>query len=189
MNEENKFLEEYNQKLQKAIEVLREDLATIRTGRANPEMIAHTRLSVYGGTAQLEINELGTLTTDDPQTLVLVPFDLSIISEIENSLRSAKLNLSIIPEENKIRLKLPPMSEERRKEYLILAGKKIEGSRIMVRQIRREAMQEIDKNLKSEQIGEDEKFRLEKLAQEIVDKIMEKIKEIGEKKEEEIRNI
>lgn len=183
------LLKDFESKLDKVIEILREDLATIRTGRVSPEIVAHVKLNVYEGTQVLELDELGTLTTEDAQTILFAPFDVSIIDEIEKGLRKANLRLSIVPEKERIRFKVPPMSEERREEYVILAHKKIEGARIMARQIRKEAMQDIDRQLKNEEISEDEKFRLQKKVQEMVDKTMEEMREIGEAKEKEIRSI
>jgi ribosome recycling factor len=185
----DQFLQDFEVKLDKVLDVLKQDLATIRTGRANVQMVAHVVLSVYEGTQKLELGELGTVTTQDAQTIVFVPFDHSIIKEVEKGLRKANLSFSIIPEEDKIRLKVAQMSRERRVEYIELAKKKVEGAKILGRQVRKEAMQNIKRKVEREEIGEDEKFRLEKKIQGAVDRVMEKIQEIGEKKEEEIRQL
>lgn len=183
------LLKDFEGKLEKAVEILHDDLATIRTGRATSGMIEKVVLKVYGGTQSLRVEELATIGTEDSQTLVVMPFDPSIIEEIEKGLREANLGLSVSPIDGRLRLKIPQLTEEQREEYVKLAQRKVEGGHIMVRQIRKEAMQNIKKQFDAEEISEDGKFKLEKEIQELVDKIMEKIKALGEQKEQEIRSI
>ncbi|MDP3982857.1 MAG: ribosome-recycling factor [bacterium] len=176
-------------KMDKAVEVLKEDLSSIRVGQANPSMVAEIRLSVYNGTQNLSVEELATITTEDPSTISITPFDISILEEIEKGLRRANTNMSVIPDEDKIRLKLPPLTAERREEFVILIGKKIEGARIMVRQIRQEAMHDAKGGQDRGEVSEDERFKLEKQVQEVTDKTMEEISKIGEQKETQVRSL
>ena len=176
-------------KMDKAVEVLKEDLSFIRVGQANPSMVAEIRLSVYEGTQNLRIEEIATITTEDPSTISIAPFDISILEEIEKGLRRANTNMSVIPDEDKIRLKLPPLTADRREEFVILIRKKIEGARIMVRQIRQEAMRDAKGSQDRGDISEDERSMLEKQVQEITDKTMEEISKIGEQKETQVRSL
>jgi len=182
-------VEEVKHKMDKALEVLKEDLATIRVGQASSSMVESLRLDVYDGTQSLLVEELATISTEDPSTISITPFDVSILEEIEKGLRKANTNMSVIPDDDKIRLKLPPLTSERREEFVTLVGKKIEGARIMVRQIRKEAMHSAKVAQDQGEISEDERFRLEKQIQEETDKTMETIAQVGEQKETQIRSL
>lgn len=176
-------------KMDKAIEVLKEDLSSIHVGQASPSMAAQIRLDVYDNTQSLLVEELATIATEDPKTISITPFDISILEDIEKGLRKANINMSILPGDDKIRLQLPPLTAQRREEYVVLVGKKIEGARIMVRQIRQEAMHSAKVSLDDKEISEDEKYKLEKRIQEITDKTMDEINKIGEQKETQIRSL
>lgn len=177
------------EKMQKAVSVLKDDLSTIRTGRATPALVENVEAKVYEGTQTLTIKELATITTDGPRSLIISPFDPSVISEIEKAINSANLGFSAIVDENIIRIKIPPLTQERREEFLKLAGAKIEGGRIMVRQIRQEAMSKIKKLFEEKEISEDEKFRLEKEVQKATDQTIEEIEKLRQRKEKELREV
>ena len=177
------------QKMEKALAILSQDLGTIRAGRSNPQLVENVRVKVYGGTQELAIFELATITSSGPQTLILTPFDVAIATEIEKGLMQANLGLSISNEGELIRIKLPPLTEERRNEFVKLAKTKTEGVRIMVRQIRHEGISNIRRRFDAKEIGEDVKFRLEKDVQKITDGIMEKIDQLLESKVAELTNV
>lgn len=182
-------LTEAQGKMLKALEIIRGDLGTIRTGRATPALVENVVVAVYGGTQKLRIMELGTITTSDSRTIVIMPFDLSIIEEINKSLQVANLGLTPVLEGDVIRISIPALSEERRQEYLKLAKQKLEMGRIMIRQIRHAAMDEIKKTLEAKEISEDDQKRLEKNLQTLTDELMAEIDEIARKKEEELLQI
>ena len=183
------MLSQTREKMEKAVEILAEDLATIRSGRATPALVENIKISCYGGTQALKLLELATITTQDAQTLLISPFDPTILEEIEKGIREADLGLVPSVEGNLIRVKIPPLSEERREEFLKLAKRKLEGGRIMVRQIRKEAKIKIRKAFEEGEINEDEKKSLEKKVQEVTDEINAKIEMMGKKKEEELMSI
>lgn len=183
------MLEEVQQKMQKALEIIRQDLSTIRTGRATPALIENVTISVYGGTQRLKMMELGTITAGDPRTLAITPFDSSIIEEINRGLFEANLGLTPVVDGQIIRLTIPPLSEERRQEYLKLAKQKIEAGRIMIRQIRHEMMSNLKRKFEEKQISEDDRRRSEKDLQEITDKIIAEIDDLGKRKEEELLRV
>jgi len=183
------LLQEIRDRMEKALEVLSEDLATIRSGRATPVLVENIKISCYGGTQTLKVLELATITTQDGQTLVVSPFDPTVIEEIEKGILEANLGLMPAVDGNLIRVKIPPLSEERRQEYLRLAKQKLEGGRIMIRQIRKEAMMKIKRSAESDEINEDEKKHLEEQIQEITDEVNSKIGMMGKRKEEELMRL
>ncbi|MBI4999353.1 ribosome recycling factor [Candidatus Gottesmanbacteria bacterium] len=182
-------LSETQQKMQKALEIIRGDLATIRTGRATPALVENVVLLVYGGSQKLKMAELATITTLDPKTLIINPFDPSIAQEIERGLLEANLGLTPVLEGEIIRITIPPLSAERRQEYLKLAKQKLETGRIMIRQIRHEVMSDLKRMFEEKQISEDDRRRQEHDLQELTDKYIAEIEELGRRKEEELLQI
>lgn len=181
------------QAMQKTLEILRVDLASIRTGKATPALVEDVIVSVYGGSTRLKIKELVTITILDSQTLVIIPFDASIIGEIQKGIMEANIGLNPSSDGQNIRISIPPLSEERRGELIKLMHQKLENGRIMVRQVRHEAMQEIKKSFGHAQdhgqISEDEKERIEKEVQKVTDETNAEIDAMGKKKEEELIQI
>lgn len=173
------------QKMQKALEVLKTDLATVRTGKATPSLIENVIVSVYGGTTKMRVMELSTVGVSDPHTLLLSPFDKSIIGEIQKGIEVANLGLTPAINGDVIRISIPPLSEERRQELIKLMHQKLENGRIMVRQIRHDAMSEI----KKQELPEDETARLEKEIQKATDDFTSEIDSMGKKKEEDLLQI
>lgn len=177
------------QKMQKVMEVLRTDLSTVRTGRAAPSLVEHIVISAYGGTQRLKVMELATISVSDPHTLLITPYDGSIIGEIQKGILEANVGLNPVIDGQVIRISIPPLSEERRGELIHLMRQKLENGRIMVRQVRHEAMLDIKKQYNNKTISEDEMARLEKETQRITDEIMAQIEGMGKKKEEELLQI
>jgi len=182
-------LSETQQKMQKALEVIRGDLGTIRSGRATPALVENVVVTVYGGTQKLKLVELATITAGDPRTLVITPFDPSIIEEIYRGLLEANLGLTPVLEGEVIRITIPPLSEERRQEYIKLAKSKLEAGRIMIRQIRHDLMSDLKRAFEEKTLSEDDRRRLEKELQELTDKFIGEIEELGRRKEEELLQV
>lgn len=183
------LLQEISDKMEKALEVLAEDLATIRSGRATPALVENIKISCYEGRQTLKLLELATIAIQDSRTLLVSPFDLTVIEEIEKGILGANLGLTPAVDGNLIRVKIPPLSEERRREYLKLAKAKLEGGRIMVRQIRKEAMMKIKRAAESGEVNEDERKNLEDQIQKITDEVNANIEMMGKKKEEELMRL
>jgi len=175
------------QKLQQIIDYLRSELATIRTGRAHATLVEDLPVEAYG--QRMTIKELASITTPDPHLIVIEPWDKSILPEIEKAIRESQLGLSPAVDEGIIRVSVPPLSEERRREFVKLVKERVEEARQKVRHARQEAIEEIRRQEKEKEISEDEKFRLQKEIQKQVEGANEEIKEIGEEKEEEILRI
>ena len=176
-------------KMNKILEVVRNDLSTVRTGRAAPSLVENIVINAYGATQRLKVMELTTITTSDPQTLAVTPFDHSIIGEIQKGILEANLGLNPVIDGQIIRISIPRLSEERRQELIHLMKQKLENGRIMVRQVRHEAMADIKKQQNNKSISEDEAGRMEKEVQKLTDELMEDIEGMGKKKEEELPQI
>lgn len=181
----DQVINETKQKMAKALEVLQGDIATVRTGKATPALIENVVISVYGGTAKMRILELATINVSDPHTLTLSPFDPSITSEIQKGIQDANVGLSPAVNGDVIRIAIPPLSAERRQELIKMMHQKLENGKVMLRQIRHDAMSDIKKG----ELSEDETSRLEKEVQKLTDDYSAEIDTIGKRKEEELLQI
>jgi len=173
-------------KMRKILDVLRTDLATVRAGRAAPSLVENIIINAYGGTQRLRVMELATITSSDPQSLVITPFDNSIIGEIQKGIAEANVGLNPVIDGQIIRISIPRLSEERRQELIHLMRQKLENGRIMVRQARHETMADIKKQKDQKTISEDEAGRMEKEVQKLTDELIGDIEGMGKKKEEEL---
>ena len=176
-------------KMQQVVELVASDVATIRTGRATPGLIEDLEVSVYGGQQKLKIQELATISAPDTQTLVIDPWDKSIIGEIKQGIMAANIGLTPGIDGEIVRISLPPMTTEDREKYVKLLSTKIENGRVMIRQIRGDVMHDLKKDFEERNITEDEKFGNEKRLQALTDEFIGKIEEIGERKKEELLQI
>lgn len=176
-------------KMQKVLEILKSDLSTVRTGRAAPSLVENIIINAYGGTTKLRVLELAHITSSDPQTLVITPFDPTITTEIQKGVMEAQVGLNPVVDGQIIRISIPPLSEERRRELIHLVNQKLEGGRIQVRQVRHEAMEETKKKFSVKTISEDDMVRLEKEIQKITDDVILEIDSLGKRKEEELLQI
>ena len=179
------FIPTTKRNMEKAVEVLRGDLATIRTGKAAPSLVENITVTVYNGASKLRIMEVATVNASDPHTLVLTPFDASIIEEIRKGIMESGAGLNPASDGQVIRISIPPLSQERREELIHLMRQKLENGHIMIRQIRHEAMNDIKKG----DFAEDETKRLEKEVQRATDEFVAEIDALGKKKEEELMQI
>ena len=183
------IINETRLKMQKGLQVLMGDIATVRTGRATPALVENVVVSVYGGTQRLKIMELATISASDPQTLVLSPFDTSILSEMQKGIMEANIGLTPSTDGNVIRISIPPLSEERRIELIKLMKQKLENGRIAIRQIRQDARNIVRKKHIDKEMSEEEMYRIEKEIQKITDEMILSVDEMGRKKEEELLQI
>lgn len=177
------------QKMQQSLAVLQEDLGTVRTGRAMPSLIENVVVSVYQGAQRLKIKELATISVSDPQTLVLQPFDPSIAAEMQKGIMEANIGLTPSSDGNIIRISIPPLSEERRKDLIKLMRQKLENGKITIRQIRQDARNVVRKQHLDKEISEEQMFRTDQEIQKITDEIILVVDEMGSKKEAELLQI
>lgn len=176
------------QHMQKVLEVLHTDLATVRTGRAAPSLVENLVVDVYGGT-KMKILELATIASIDQHTLTITPYDNATIEEIRKGIMEANTGLTPIIDGPLIRISIPQLSEERRQQLIQLMKQKLENGRIMVRQSRHESMDAIKKQLTEKEISEDDAQRLEKEVQKVTDETTAEIEAMGKKKEQELLQI
>ena len=158
MIEETMF--EAEEKMDKAVEVLKEDFAGIRTGRANPGLFNKLTVEYYGAPTPLQ--QLASFQNPEPRTILVIPFDKSAMHEIERAIRDSDLGVNPSSDGNQIRCVMPELTEERRREYIKLANHKAEEARVSVRNIRRKAKTDLDKLVKDGEVGEDDGTRAEK---------------------------
>lgn len=179
------FLNQARDKMEKAIEVVKEDLETIRIGRARPALVEKIKVEAYEGTI-LEIRELANITVPDPQQIIISPWDKTIIKKIGQAIRDSTLKVNPILEEGLIRIKVPTLTEERKRELAKLVEMKVESGRKIIRNIRNEAKSEIEELKGESDISEDDIFRGLQDLQELHDEFIGKIEELGEEKKREI---
>ncbi len=171
------------QKFQRVVDVVRQDLATIRTGKASPQLIESLLVDAYG--SKMKLVELGTITATDPTTLIVTPFDIANAEAVASAIAEANLGLTALVEDTRVRVVVPPLSEERRQEYVKLAKTKAEGGKVMLRQIRHEAMENITKS----GLDEDSQKHLEKEIQALTDKMVAELDLLASEKEKELLTI
>ena len=172
--------------MQKAVDHFKVEIAAIRTGRAVPALIENIPCNAYGGTAKLSVKELGTLATSDAQTLVVQPWDQSVIGEIRQGILAANVGLTPVIDNNIIRISVPSLTTERRSEYVKLLHGKTEDTKVSVRNSRQDKMHMIKNAFEEKNISEDEQFKAEEDLQRITDEFVGQIEAIEEKKEAEI---
>jgi ribosome recycling factor len=171
-------VEEAKRRMEDALEAMRREFASIRTGKATPALLDTVRVEAYG--SKMPINQVATVHTPEPSLIVVQPFDKSQLAAIERSILTADLGLNPANDGNIIRVPIPPLNEERRKEYVKLLHKMAEEGRVSVRHARRVTRDELHVKIKDHEIGEDEGHRreeqLEKITQEYTDRIDQLLK-------------
>lgn len=175
--------------MRKAIEVTRQDLQTIRSGRATASLVENVSITAYDGTQHLRVMEMATISVPDAKTIVITPFDPTTREDIIKGIQAGSSNLSPVSEGDIIRIVIPSMSQEQREEYVKLAHAKLEGGRIMVRQVRQESMKDLKREMEEKLITEDQEKVGEKKVQELTDEMISEIDALGERKEEELMQV
>ncbi|MBQ1286405.1 MAG: ribosome recycling factor [Aeriscardovia sp.] len=171
----------------KSLDSLKEAFQSIRTGRANPALVEGIVVNYYG--APTPLRNLATITAPDTRSLAISPFDVSQISAVEKALRDSDLGVNPSRDGNTIRVALPALTEERRKEYVKLAKQKAEGAKIAVRNIRRKAREEVEAETKSGEITEDEQDQIFSELDKLTKKFTDEIDSMAEVKEKEILTV
>ena len=174
----------YNQKMDKTFDVFIKELTSLRTGRANSSMLDLIKVDVYG--QKMPINQLGSITTPEPRTINIQVWDLNNVTLIDSAIKKSELGLNPQIDGQLIRLPIPDLSEERRNEIKKMIKSMGEKCKVSIRNIRREANDELKIMLKTKDIGEDEEKKFEKIVQNYTDNHIKKIDEKIETKEKEI---
>ena len=169
-------------KFDQAIENLAQELAKLRTGRANPAVLEDLKVDYYG--TPTPVKQLGSISVPEARQLVIAPWDKNALAPMEKAIRDCGLALTPVNEGDKLRITLPQLNEERRRELAKIVGKTAEEARVRVRAVREELWREIKKLP-----NEDERFRQQEALQKVVDEYNAKIKTIAEAKEKEIMTV
>ncbi len=175
------------EKMDKAIAVAREDFSTIRTGRATSAMFSKVLVEYYG--TPTPVNQLASITIPEARSILITPYDKSSMAAIEKALRDSDLGVNPNNDGAVIRVNLPQLTEERRKEYIKVAKHKAEDARVSVRNVRRHAKDALDKLVKDGEVGEDDVRRAEKHLDDVTHKHVEHIDDILKHKEAELLEV
>lgn len=175
------------EKMDKAVEVAKEDFATIRTGRANPAMFTKIMVDYYGSPTPLQ--QLASFATPEARTILISPFDMSSMRAVEKAIRDSDLGVNPTDDGKVIRVVLPQLTEERRRDYVKLAKHKAEEARVAVRNIRRHAKDELDRIARDGEAGEDEVARAEKELEALTKRHVELVDQLLVHKENELLEV
>jgi ribosome recycling factor len=171
-------------RMQGAVEALRHDLGGLRTGRASTALLDPVQVEVYG--TNMPLNQIATVSVPEPRMLSVQVWDRSNVGPVEKAIRSAGLGLNPVSDGQNIRLPIPELTEERRKELAKLVGQYAEKARIAARNVRRDGMDQLKQDEKKHLIGEDDRKRLEAEVQKMTDDTIKEIDEVAQAKEKEI---
>lgn len=180
-------ISEADDKMKKAIEVLRKDYSSMRAGRATPALLDKIMVNYYG--TPTPINQMAKVSVPEPRMLVIQPWDKTVISAIEKAILKSDLGLTPNNDGNIIRLAIPQLTQERRNELVKVAKKKAEESRVAIRNIRRDANEHLKVLEKEKQISEDDVKRAQEEVQKITDKHIKDVDQVLEHKEQEIMEV
>lgn len=180
----NEILRETDIKMRKAIDVLVRELASLRTGRATPALVEHIKVDYRG--IPTPLGQLASITVPEAKLIVVQPWDLSSIHNIEKAILKSDLSLNPTSDGNVIRIPIPPLSEERRQELVKVVRKRAEEGRIALRNLRRDGVEQLRKLERDKQISKDEYSRASEQLQKLTDAFVERVNEINRHKEAEI---
>ncbi|MCL0091318.1 ribosome recycling factor [Dehalococcoidales bacterium] len=180
-------LRDIEQKMRTSIEVLRRELSTIRTGRATPSLIEHIKVEYAG--VSIPLNQLAGISVPEANLLVIQPWDRGCLHSIEKAILKSDLGLTPSNDGNVIRLNIPPLTEERRQELTKVVRRRIEEGKIAIRNLRREAMDELRELEKNKSLSQDELKRALNQLQKLTDSFIAETEKIGQDKEAELMEV
>ena len=181
------LIDSYQSDFDKSLAVLKDELATLRVGRANPLMVENILVEAYG--TKTALKQLASITAPEARTILIQPWDKTVAKEVEKAIIQANIGINPVNEGQQIRLTVAPLTEESRKELTKSVGEKMENTRIAMRQVRDKAREEIIKQEKNKEITQDDKYDLQKELDELAKDYNEQIKNLGEKKAKEIMTL
>lgn len=181
------ILSKLKPKMDEVVAKLNEELQSIRTGKATSSLVENILVSYYG--TKTPLKNMANISTPDAFLITIQPWDVNSLSDIEASIRASSLGFGITNDGTRVRLTLPPLTQERRQEFIKLIHQKAESARIVLRTLRQEAWEDVQKEKKQGEITEDELYSSEKELNKLIDSYNEKIKKIIEEKERDLSNI
>jgi ribosome recycling factor len=180
-------VEEARRRMDAALEAIRREFASVRTSKATPALLDTVRVDAYG--SKMPVNQLATINTPEPTLLVVQPYDKGLVSVVERAIRASDLGLNPATDGSIIRIPIPPLNEQRRKEYVKVLHKMAEEGRVSIRQARRETRDELHALVKKHDVGEDDAKRREDQLEKLTHEYTAKIDEMLKKKESEVMAI
>ena len=180
-------LKQFEKKMNTTLEVLAADFGAVRAGRANAQVLDRISVEYYG--TPTPINQVGTVSSPDPRTLIIQPWDGSLLKAIEKAIQTSELGINPQNDGRVIRLVFPQLTEERRRDLTKQVKKYGEDSKVAIRNVRRDAVDFVKKAQKKSEMTEDEEKKAEKDIQELTDKFIKKVDEMCAKKEKELMEI
>lgn len=183
----NDVLRDSESKMKKSVEALRHHLTTIRTGRASPALVEQLPVDAYG--AEMPLNQLAGITTPDSKSILIQPYDTSQLKAIEKAIQNSELGINPSNDGRVIRLVLPPLTEERRRDLTKQVRSKVEESKVAVRNVRRDAVDHMKKLEHDKQISENDQRRGVEKLQELTDKYVRELDHVGQTKEAEVMEV
>lgn len=181
------ILEDADRRMQKAIEVLRQDLAVVRTGRASVALLDRITVDYYG--TPTPVNQVATISVPEARLLVIQPWDRKMLVDIEKAIQKSDLGIHPTNDGQVIRLAIPPLNEERRREMVKTVHKKLDEHKVAIRNIRRDAHDKLRDREKKKEISEDELKRSTDRLQKLTDRLIEEMDRVGKTKEQEIMEV
>ena len=180
-------LQKTRQRMEGAIEAVRREFAGVRTGKSSPSLLDVVRVEAYG--SMMPLNQVGTVSAPEPRMLTVAPWDKTLIKAIEKAIRDSDLGLNPSNDGQVIRVPVPPLTEERRREYVRVLHKMAEEGRVAVRQARKDANDEVKHRQKDEGLSEDDVRREQSEVQKLTDQFIAKIEELLKHKEAEVMEV
>ena len=178
------ILLDVEERMEKAVVALRSDLLTIRTGRASPALVEKVRVEAYGSVVPL--NQVATIAVPEARLLLIRPWDISTIGAVEKALLKSDLGLTPNNDGKVIRLAIPSLTDERRRDLARMVSRRVEGARVAIRNLRRDGLKDVGELQKTKRVSEDEFYGAKDELQKLTDDYIAKLDELGERKQAEI---
>jgi len=183
----NDVLRETEEKMKKSAEALRHNLSSIRTGRASPALVEHLQVEAYG--SMMPLNQLAGISVPEARMVIIQPYDASTLKAIEKAIQHSELGINPSNDGRLIRLVIPPLTEERRRDLTKQVRARVEDSKVGVRNIRRESIDDVKQLLQEKLVSEDDQRRAQEKLQEITDRFVRELEQIGAAKEAEVMEV
>lgn len=183
----NEITKDAEHRMLKSIDALKADLAKLRAGRAHPSLLEHIKVSYYGNDTPL--SQIANITVENPRTLLVTPWEKNMVAPVEKAIRISELGLNPATAGHIIRVPLPSLNEERRKELLRLVRDEVEKAKVSIRNVRRDANNDCKDLLKEKKISEDEEHRAQAHIQKLTDKFIAEVDKILTTKESDLMSV
>lgn len=184
---EKPVLSKYGDRMDKAVAALKEEFASLRTGRASASLLDQIHVDAYG--SSMPINQLGAISVPEPRMITVNVWDKALAVSVEKAIRSSGLGLNPVVDGQNLRIPIPPLTEERRKDLAKIAGKYAEHQRVAIRNVRRDANEDLRAAEKAHVISQDEEKRMEADVQKLTDEAIKRVDEALKTKEQEIMHV